>query len=55
MRLKIRLKKEIVSLGQGNINVNKFRGELINPEKLNQVIKDKNVRLIDVRNILKLI
>ncbi len=53
-RLKIRVKKEIVSLGQGNINVNKFRGELINPENWNQVIKDKNVRLIDVRNIFEI-
>ncbi len=49
-KLRIRIKKEIVSLGQGKINVNKLRGQLINPKYWNKVITEKNIRLIDVRN-----
>ena len=49
-RIKVRLKKEIVSLGRGNINVQKFKGDLIEPSKWDQIIKDKNTKVIDVRN-----
>ena len=49
-RIKIRLKKEIVSLGEGPIDVCKNGAELINPSDWNKVIKDKSTKVIDVRN-----
>ncbi len=49
-RMKVRLKKEIVSLGKGKININKFAGKLINPSEWDEIINDKNTRIIDVRN-----
>ena len=49
-RMKIRLKKEIVSLGQGNIDTNKYRGHLIDPKNWNKIISDKNTKVLDVRN-----
>ena len=49
-RLKVRLKKEIVSLRKGNIDVQKYRGISISPNKWNEVINDKNTKVIDVRN-----
>ena len=48
-RLKVKIKKEIVSLGKGKIDVYKHRGKLINPNEWDN-IEDKNIRLIDVRN-----
>ncbi len=53
-RMKVRLKKEIVSLGQGHIDVNKFRGKLIKAEEWDNVIANKNTKLIDVRNIFEI-
>ncbi len=49
-RMKIRLKKEIVSLGQGIIDTNKYRGNLIDPKNWNKIISDKNTKVLDVRN-----
>ncbi len=49
-RMKVRLKKEIVSLGQGEIDVNKFRAKPIHPEHWDNIISDKNTKIIDVRN-----
>ena len=49
-RLRIRIKKEIVTLGQGAINVNKYKGKLVPPKKWDELIQDKNTKLIDVRN-----
>ncbi len=49
-KLKIRLKKEIVSLGIGEINVEKFRGKFVKPENWNEIINDDNIKLVDVRN-----
>jgi len=49
-KMKVRLKKEIVSLGQGNIDVNKYRGKLLNTIEWSKIIRDKSVKLIDVRN-----
>ena len=48
--MKVRLKKEIVSLGQGRINVQKNTGKLIDPKDWNQVVLNKNIRLLDIRN-----
>ena len=53
-KIKVRLKKEIVSLGKGEISVNKFTGKLIHPSKWNKEIKKKNVKLIDTRNIFEI-
>ena len=49
-RLKVKIKKEIVSLGKGKIDVYKHRGKLINPNEWDNILRDKNIRLIDVRN-----
>ena len=49
-RLKVKIKKEIVSLGKGKIDVYKHRGKLINPNEWDNIVRDKNIRLIDVRN-----
>ncbi len=49
-RLKVKIKKEIVSLGKGKIDVYKHRGKLINPDEWDNIVRDKNIRLIDVRN-----
>jgi len=49
-RIKIRLKKEIVSLGKGHINVINNNADLINPADWNKVINNKDTRIIDVRN-----
>ena len=49
-RLKVRLKKEIVSLGEGYIDVNRFTGKFIHPKEWDKIISDKDIKLIDVRN-----
>ena len=49
-RLKIRLKKEIVSLGQGYLNIDKNSARLIHPADWNNIITDKSTTVIDVRN-----
>ena len=49
-RIKVRLKKEIVSLNVGKIDVSKFTGAYINPSQWNDIISKENIRLIDVRN-----
>ena len=49
-RMKVRLKKEIVSLGKGYLNVNKTSAQLVNPVDWNSIITDKDTTVIDVRN-----
>ena len=49
-RLKVKIKKEIVSLGKGKIDIYKHGGKLINPNEWDNIVKNKNIRLIDVRN-----
>ena len=49
-KMKVRIKKEIVSLGKKEINVPKYTGKFISPENWNNLIKKKNVKLIDTRN-----
>ena len=49
-RMKVRLKKEIVTLGKGDFNIEKLHGEKIHPKNWDNVIKNKNTILIDVRN-----
>lgn len=50
-KVKVRLKKEIVSLGKGKIKVNKFTGKHVHPSNWNNLIKKKGMKLIDARNV----
>ena len=49
-RLKVRLKKEIVTMGQPNVNPTAAVGAYVNPKDWNDLISDPNVAVIDTRN-----
>ncbi len=49
-RMKVKLKKEIVTLGQGDIDPNTVVGHYVEPEDWNALINDDDVVLIDTRN-----
>ena len=49
-RLKIRLKKEIVTIGDESIDPNEIVGQYVDPENWNDLISDENTILIDTRN-----
>ena len=49
-RMKVRLKKEIVTIGLPEINPNKKVGKYVKPEDWNKLISDPNVVVIDTRN-----
>lgn len=50
-RLKIKLKKEIVTLGKpGEANPNKQVGEYLTPKEWNELLKKPNVVVVDTRN-----
>ena len=49
-RLKIRLKKEIVTIGDKSIHPVKFSGNYISPKDWDTVIDDNNYMIIDTRN-----
>ncbi len=49
-RMKVRLKKEIVSLGVKGINPGRHVGEYVAPQHWNDLISRPDVRLIDTRN-----
>ncbi len=49
-RLKIRLKKEIVTIGDKSIHPMKFSGNYISPKDWDNVINDNNYMIIDTRN-----
>ena len=49
-RMKIRLKKEIVSMGVDGIDPNRQVGEYVPPEQWNELVARSDVRLIDARN-----
>ncbi len=49
-KMKVKLKKEIVSLGKGDIDVIKYKAKSVNPNDWDNLILDKNTKLIDVRN-----
>ena len=40
-RMKVKLKKEIVSLGKGDIDVDKYNGTLVSPLDWESTIKEK--------------
>ena len=49
-KMKVRLKKEIVSLGQGYFGIHKKSGNYISPSEWDKLIIKKNIKLIDIRN-----
>ena len=49
-RMKVRLKKEIVSLGVEGVDPNRLVGEYVAPERWNDLISRDDVRVIDTRN-----
>jgi UPF0176 protein len=49
-RMKVRLKKEIVSLGVDGVDPNETVGEYVAPEDWNDLISREDVRVIDTRN-----
>ena len=49
-RLKVKLKKEIVTIGDKSINPNLVVGDYVQPSEWNELIKSKDVLLIDTRN-----
>ena len=51
VRLKIKLKNEIVTIGDKTINPNEVVGEYVDPKDWNDLIQDKDTILIDTRNI----
>ena len=50
LRLKVKIKSEIIRMGEKNISLNKDRGLHISPNKWDKLIEDKNTLLIDTRN-----
>ena len=50
VRLKVKLKKEIVTIGDQSIDPNHTVGDYVNPEDWNELITDENTILIDTRN-----
>ena len=49
-RMKVRLKKEIVTLGVPCVDLNEKKGTYVEPEHWNDLIRDPDVLVIDVRN-----
>jgi UPF0176 protein len=49
-RMKIKLKKEIVTMGVENIDPNRTVGSYVNPGDWDELISREDVRLIDTRN-----
>ena len=49
-RMKVKLKKEIVTLGVEGIDPNRTVGTYVEPEEWNRLIEDPDVLLIDTRN-----
>lgn len=49
-RMKVKVKREIVTLGQPAVNPNEQVGTYVSPEAWNHLIRDSDVVLIDARN-----
>lgn len=49
-RMKVRLKKEIVTMGVAGVDPNEIVGTYVDPKDWNDLISDPNVVLIDTRN-----
>ena len=49
-RMKVKLKREIVTMGKGGIDPNSLVGRYVEPEDWNALISDDSVTVIDTRN-----
>jgi UPF0176 protein len=49
-RMKVRLKREIVTMGVTDINPSTMAGKYVKPEEWNQLLDDPDVVVVDVRN-----
>ena len=49
-RMKVKLKREIVTMGIPNVNAQTMAGTYVKPEEWNELISDPDVVLIDTRN-----
>ena len=49
-RLKVRLKREIVTMGVPDINPTEMAGKYVKPDEWNQLLDDPDVVVVDVRN-----
>ena len=49
-RMKVKLKKEIVTLGQAGVSPHKLSGKRVRADEWNQIISDPDVVVIDTRN-----
>ena len=49
-RMKVRLKKEIVTLGQPGVDPNQMAGEYVDPKDWNALLDDPEVVVLDTRN-----
>ena len=49
-KAKVKLRKEIVTLGVVDVNPNEVTGEHLNPEEWNELIADPDVVIVDTRN-----
>lgn len=50
-RLKVRLKKEIVTLGAGEVDPRRRVGTYLTPREWNELLEKEELRLIDTRNL----
>tara|TARA_B100000886_G_scaffold39347_3_gene24358 strand:- start:5521 stop:6453 length:933 start_codon:yes stop_codon:yes gene_type:complete len=53
-RIKVRLKKEIVSLGVNKLSMKSDKDNMIDPSEWDEIIKNKKVKLLDTRNIFEI-
>ena len=49
-RMKVRIKKEIVTMGIKNLDVNRSKAKYLNPTEWNKNLNRDNVKIIDIRN-----
>ena len=49
-RMKVRLKKEIVSMGKESVNPGQMTGTSVPPQQWNQIIQDPDILVVDTRN-----
>ncbi len=49
-KMKVRLKKEIVTLGMGDLKIDSFGSNYVDPSEWDKILLDKNTEIIDVRN-----
>ena len=53
-KMKVRLKKEIISLGSKNLINDKFIGDFVSPKEWDMIIKENETKVIDVRNLYEI-